>query len=153
MQSETRSTGRSPGTYTVCESGPRAGCDGYKRRKGSKVQRAVDTLGHLTDLTNLTNLTNLTDLTDLTVTPANEQQRTQVKQLCEAVQAATAQAVQMAWADHGYTGNAARHDAQAAGIELRMFKPPQAGQGFVLLPLRSVVEWCSFGGLSRFWRL
>jgi transposase len=29
-----------------CESGPRAGYDSYKRRKGSKVQMAVDTLGH-----------------------------------------------------------------------------------------------------------
>ena len=29
------------------ESGPRAGYDGYKRRKGSKVHIAVDTLGHL----------------------------------------------------------------------------------------------------------
>jgi len=29
------------------ESGARAGDDGAKRRKGSKVHRAVDTLGHL----------------------------------------------------------------------------------------------------------
>lgn len=28
-----------------CESGPRAGYDGYKRRNGSKVHMAVDTLG------------------------------------------------------------------------------------------------------------
>ncbi len=43
-----------------CESGPRAGYDGYKRRRGSKVHMAVDTLGYLIDLT---------------VTPANEQER------------------------------------------------------------------------------
>ncbi len=30
-----------------CESGPRAGYDGYKRKRGSKVHMAVDTLGHL----------------------------------------------------------------------------------------------------------
>jgi hypothetical protein len=30
-----------------CESGARAGYDGYKERKGSKVQMAVDTLGPL----------------------------------------------------------------------------------------------------------
>jgi len=30
---------------STCESGPRAGYDGYKRKKGSKVHRAVDTLG------------------------------------------------------------------------------------------------------------
>jgi len=43
-----------------CESGPRAGYDGYKRRNGSKVHAAVDTLGHLIALT---------------VTPASEQER------------------------------------------------------------------------------
>jgi transposase len=30
-----------------CESGPRSGYDGYKRKRGSKVHMAVDTLGHL----------------------------------------------------------------------------------------------------------
>lgn len=34
-----------------CESGPRAGYDGYKRKRGSKVHMAVDTLGHLIALT------------------------------------------------------------------------------------------------------
>ncbi|HCN30635.1 MAG TPA: hypothetical protein DIT64_18260 [Verrucomicrobiales bacterium] len=46
-----------------CESGPRAGYDGYKRRKGSKVHVAVDTLGHLLALK---------------VTAASEQERAQV---------------------------------------------------------------------------
>jgi len=32
---------------SICESGPRAGYDGYKRKRGSKVHIAVDTLGHL----------------------------------------------------------------------------------------------------------
>src|SRR6478736_3488998 len=45
------------------ESGPRAGYDGYKRRNGSKVHMAVDTLGHLLALH---------------VTPADEQDRAQV---------------------------------------------------------------------------
>lgn len=31
---------------STCESGPRAGYDGYKRKRGSKVHMAVDTLGH-----------------------------------------------------------------------------------------------------------
>ncbi len=30
---------------SMCESGPRAGYDGYKRKKGGKVHIAVDTLG------------------------------------------------------------------------------------------------------------
>ncbi len=42
------------------ESGARAGYDDYKRRKGSKVHMAVDTLGHLLAVL---------------VTPANEQER------------------------------------------------------------------------------
>lgn len=42
------------------ESGSRAGFDGHKKKKGSKVHMAVDTLGHLLALL---------------VTPANEQER------------------------------------------------------------------------------
>ena len=34
-----------------CESGSRAGYDGYKRRKGSKAHMAVDTMGQLVALT------------------------------------------------------------------------------------------------------
>ena len=120
-----------------CESGPRAGYDGYKRRKGSKVHMAVDTLGHLIDLT---------------VTPADEQERAQVQQLCQAVQEATGQTVQVAWADAGYTGENASNAAQAEGIELRVVKLPEAKKGFVLLPRRWVVER-SFGWLARFRRL
>ena len=52
------------------ESGARAGYDGAKRRKGSKVHAAVDTLG---------------DLLALVVTPANAQDRAQVEQLAAAV--------------------------------------------------------------------
>jgi transposase len=56
------------------ESGHRAGYDGAKRKKGSKVHAAVDTLGHLLALH---------------VTPASEQDRAQVEELAEAVQEAT----------------------------------------------------------------
>src|SRR6186997_1323738 len=66
------------------ESGARAGYDGHKRRKGSKVHIAVDTLGHLLALK---------------VTPANEQDRAQVGALSEAVQEATGQSVQLAFVD------------------------------------------------------
>ena len=120
-----------------CESGTRAGYDGYKRKRGSKVHMAVDTLGQLLALT---------------VTPANDQERAQVEQLCEAVQIATGQSVEIAWADQGYTGELAREAAQAAGIELRIVKLAEAKKGFVLLPKRWVVER-SFGWLSRFRRL
>lgn len=120
-----------------CESGTRAGYDGYKRRKGSKVHMAVDTLGHLIELT---------------VTPANEQERSQVKQLCEAVQLATGENVEVAWADQGYTGEQTKQDAAATGIDLRVVRLDEAKKGFVLLPRRWVVER-SFAWLARFRRL
>ena len=117
-----------------CESGPRAG---YKRRNGSKVHAAVDTLGHLIALT---------------VTPASEQERAQVDALCEKVQQATGHTVKLAWADQGYTGDQAKSDAAQNGIELQVVKLPEAKKGFVLLPKRWVVER-SFGWLARFRRL
>lgn len=119
------------------ESGERGGYDGYKRRKGSKIHIAVDTLGHLLALR---------------VTPANEQDRTQVKSLAQATQEATARSVQIAYVDQGYTGEDAAEAAQQQGIQLHVVKLPQARRGFVLLPRRWVVER-SFGWLSRFRRL
>src|SRR5262245_44707587 len=74
------------------ESGARAGDDGHKRRKGSKVQKvpvAVDTLGHLLALV---------------VTPADEQERAQGEELAQAVQQVTGEHVEVAYVDQGYTG-------------------------------------------------
>jgi transposase len=115
-----------------CESGPRAGYDGYKRRRGSKVHMAVDTLGNLIAMT---------------VTPADEQERAQVKELCEAMQRATGETVSVAGADQRYTGADARQAAEAAGIDLQIVKLPEAKKGFVLLPKRWVVER-SFGWMA-----
>jgi transposase len=120
-----------------CESGSRAGYDGYKRRKGSKVHMAVGTLGQLLALT---------------VTPANEQERSQVGQLCQRVQQVTGETVKVVWADQGFTGEQALHDAKDAGIDLQVVKLPEAKKGFVLLSRRWVVER-SFGWLARFRRL
>lgn len=119
------------------ESGARAGYDGYKRKKGSKVHIAVDTLGHLLALR---------------VTAANEQDRHQVDQLAKATQQATGENVRLAWVDQGYTGEKPAKDAQRHGIELEVVKLQQAKKGFVLLPRRWVVER-SFGWLSRCRRL
>jgi transposase len=119
------------------ESGTRAGYDGYKRRKGSKVHIAVDTLGHLLALH---------------VTPANAQDREQVATLCAAVQEATGQTVEVAYVDQGYTGPAARAAAAQHGIDLMVVKLNQAKRGFVLLPRRWVVER-SFAWATRFRRL
>ena len=119
------------------ESGPRAGYDGYKRRKGSKVHMAVDTLGHLLALH---------------VTPADEQDRAQVAALAEAVQQATGESVELAYVDQGYTGDDPEGDAASYGIHLEVVKLPEAKKGFVLLPRRWVVER-SFGWMARFRRL
>ena len=119
------------------ESGARAGFDGHKKRKGSKVHVAVDTLGHLLALT---------------VTPANAQDRAQVEQLAQAVQAVVEEPVQLAYADQGYTGAAPAASAAKAGIHLEVIKHHEAKRGFVLLPRRWVVER-SFAWAARFRRL
>ncbi len=119
------------------ESGSRAGYDGAKRRKGSKVHAAVDTLGNLLSLL---------------VTPANEQDRAQVGELAQAVQEATGQSVELAFVDQAYTGDTPAQEAQAHGMQLQVIKLPQAKHGFVLLPRRWVVER-SFAWTSRFRRL
>jgi len=115
----------------------RAGYDGHKRKKGSKIHLAVDTLGYLLSLH---------------VTPANEQERAQVKQLAEEVQDVTQNSVEVAFVDQGYTGEQAEQDAQQAGLQLIVVKLPEAKKGFVLLPGRWVVER-SFAWTARFRRL
>jgi transposase len=119
------------------ESGDRAGYDGAKKRKGSKVHMAVDTLGHLLALK---------------VTPAGEQERAQVAELTARLQEVTGGTVEVAFVDQGYTGDAPAEQAQASGIRLEVVKHTQAKKGFVLLPRRWVVER-SFGWLARFRRL
>jgi transposase len=119
------------------ESGARAGYDGHKKRKGSKVHLAVDTLGQLLAVL---------------ITPANEQERAQVAELAEQVQAATGEAVEVAFVDQGYTGEAAAEAAAQHGIRLEVVKLPTAKRGFILLPRRWVVER-SFAWMARFRRL
>jgi transposase len=119
------------------ESGPRAGYDGAKRRRGSKVHIAVDTLGHLLALC---------------VTAADEQDRAQVEQWAEQVQAVTGENVELAFVDQAYTGDQAAQAAAQHGIELEVVKLPEAKKGFVLLPKRWVVER-SFAWAARFRRL
>jgi transposase len=122
------------------ESGERAGYDGNKKRNGSKVHIAVDTLGHLLAVI---------------VTPASEQERAQVEELARKVQEATGESVEVAFVDQGYTGDAAAQAAQEQGIRLEVVKLPDregAKKRFVLLPRRWVVER-SFAWAARFRRL
>src|SRR5579883_2059746 len=98
------------------ESGARAGYDGAKRRKGSKVHVAVDTLGQLLALL---------------VTPASEQDREQVAALAAQVQAVTGHTVEVAFVDQGYTGDQPLAEAAEQGIRLEVVKLPAAKKGFV----------------------
>jgi transposase len=119
------------------ESGADAGWDGHKRRKGRKVHKAVDTLGHLLALV---------------VTPANAQERAQVATLAAQVQEVTGETVHLAFVDQGYTGDQPAEEAAAHGIRLEVVKLPEAKRGFVLLPRRWVVER-SNAWAARFRRL
>jgi transposase len=119
------------------ESGERAGYDGAKKKKGSKVHAAVDTLGNLLALK---------------ITAANEQERAQVADLAKKVQEVTGSTVELAYVDQGYTGDDALQQAEQAGIKLTVVKHKEAKKGFVLLPRRWVVER-TFGWLGRFRRL
>jgi transposase len=119
------------------ESGRRGGYDGAKRKKGSKVHMAVDTLGYLLWLH---------------VTAADEQDRAQVGKLAKEVQKQTGKSVELAYVDQGYTGDVAAEAARKHKIELAVVKLPAAKRGFVLLPRRWVAER-SFAWLTRFRRL
>jgi transposase len=122
------------------ESGSRAGYDGHKRKKGSKVHLAVDTLGNLLTLL---------------VTPANEQDWAQVDALAAQVQEVTGESVTLAYVDAGYTGDQPAADAMQHGMPLEVVTLPEAHgpkRGFVLLPRRWVVER-DFAWSARFRRL
>jgi transposase len=107
------------------ESGTRAGDDGTKRRRGSQVHMAVETLGHRLALH---------------VTAAHEQDRSQVTTWAAKVQEVTGDTVEVAFVAQGYTGDGAAQDAQAQPMRLEVVKLPEAKKGFVLLPRRWVVE-------------
>jgi transposase len=107
-------------------SGARAGYGGARRKQSAKLHRAVNTLGHLLALH---------------VTPASADDRAKVGRLAPAVQASTGQSVELTYVEQGHTGaRAADAAAKAHGIALEVVKLPEAKRGFVLLPLRWVVE-------------
>lgn len=132
--------GQSPffvAAVVAVEQSRRAEYDGAKRKKGSKLPMAVDTLGHLLTLH---------------VTPASAEDRGQVDRLTRAVQSATSESVDLAYVDQGYSSERAANAARKHGIELEVVKLPEAKKDFVLLPRRWVTER-SFGRTTRFHRL
>lgn len=99
------------------ERGHRAGDDGARRRKGSKMHAAVETLGKLLARH---------------VTPATEGDRAPVGELAEAVQEVTGGTVELADVDAGDTGEAPAQAAKAHGMRLSVVTLPEAKRGFVL---------------------
>jgi transposase len=99
------------------EGGAGAGYDGAKRKKGSKLHLAVDTLGHFLAAH---------------VTPANADDRAEVGRMAKAIQAATDQSVEAAFVDQGYTCEKPAQAAGEHGIQLEVVKLPEAKRGFVL---------------------
>jgi transposase len=108
---------------STVESGQRAGIDGHKQVRGSKVHAVVDSMGTL-----------------LAVTPANEAERRQIAALAEQVQEVTGEAVDLVYADAASTGEETAAAAQEQGMHLVVVKRPEGSHGFVLLPKRWVVE-------------
>ncbi len=106
-------------------SGERAGYDGGKRKKGSKIHIAVNTLGHLLALH---------------VTPGSVEDRGEVERLARTVQAVASDTVELGWVDQGYTGKRTANAAAKHGIALEVVKRSEAKRDFVLLPRRWVVE-------------
>ena len=107
------------------ESGARGAYNGHKAKSGSKVHAVVDTMGHLLTLV---------------VTAGNVDDRKPVYDLCEQVQELTGDNVLTMFADNGYTGEDVQDDANDNIIKLVVMKKPDAVKGFVLLPIRWVVE-------------
>ena len=119
------------------ESGARAGYDGYKRKKGSKVHIAVDTLGHLLALV---------------VTPANEQERAQVDALPNRSRKPPSKAWNWPMWIKATRAKRRPKPRPRTASQLEVVKLADAKRGFVLLPRRWVVER-SFAWLARFRRL
>ena len=110
----------------------RAGYEGAKCKRGSKVPIAVDTFGPRLRC----------------VTAAKEQARAQGEGVVEQVQAGTGEKVEIAFGDQAYTGAQA---AEQREIKLEV-KLPEAKKGFVLGPQWWVVER-SFAWAARLRRL
>jgi transposase len=94
------------------ESGARAGYDGARRKKGSKLHLAVGTLGQLLALH--------------ARSPASADDCAEVGRLARAVQASTGQRVELAYVDQGYTGARTAEATRVHCIELEVIQLPEA---------------------------
>ena len=122
------------------ESGARAGYDGYKRKKGSKVHVAVDTLGHPA----------------CSDGDAGQRTGTRAGRMHSPRRCRRPPVKAWSWltSDQGYTGEESRRLRlpPRTASSWQVVKLAAAKRGFVLLPRRWVVER-SFAWLARFRRL
>ncbi len=120
------------------ESGQRAGYDGAKRKRGSKLHMAVNTLGHLLALH---------------VTPANVDDRAEIDRLSHGCHpGGNGQECHPCLRRSGLHRRGGGRSRQGAGHHAGSRKLPEAKRGFVLLPGRWVVER-SFAWATRCRRL
>jgi hypothetical protein len=99
------------------ESGTRAAYDGAKRKRGSIVHMAVDTLDHLLASH---------------LTPADVCDREAVARLAADMQDATGDAMSLAYVDQDHTGERAAEAAAAEGIRLEVVKLHYCPESFIL---------------------
>ena len=119
-------------------SGPRAGCEGVKRKRGSKVHLALDTLGHLLALH---------------VTAADVGDRDADTRLAADIQDTTGESVELVFVDQGYTGEkVAKAVRRGNESKVHVVKLPEAKRDLVLLPIRWAVDR-SFAWATRRRRL
>ncbi len=116
---------------------PLATYDRGKKKRGTKIHLAVDTLGNVISVI---------------ATAADEQDRDQVFDICQKIQEETGGNIDVMIGDQGYTGEQVEIDAALNDIEFVIIKRSDSAKGFVLLPRRWVIER-SFGWFSRFRRL
>ena len=107
---------------STVESGQRAGVDGQKQVRGSKVHAVVDSMG---------------TLLALAVTPANAAERRQIGVLSKQVQEVRGEHVEVLYVDAGYTGGDMVAAAQQHRMYLVVVKPPR--------PARALSCWRDVG--------
>src|SRR4051812_6383153 len=116
------------------EGGHRAGRDGRKRTRGSKLHVAADPPGHRPALH---------------VTPAREGGRAAVAEPAGAVQDAAGASVEPALVDRGHTGGRPADAAQAHGSALEVVGLPEAKRGVVVSPRRPSAALASRRGTGQ----
>lgn len=119
------------------EVGGEHGFDGNKRINGRKRHMLVDTMGNLLGVV---------------LRAAHISDQNGGQELLEALPQALWERLEKILADGGYRGDLVYWIDETFGVDLQIVERPEGQRGFVLLPMRWVVER-SFAWLGRFRRL